>query len=191
MFEGTRHERAALVVIAYVIGFITAFIAYGLSQKPHSNDVSSVPAWSTPRTVSLSNQASVAHVAFEQDGLYAVTSEADRILTADKKAFTEDALARIQEGRGYHYRVIDAETSRNGKFVYFCEQLSAENSDCDPYVYVFETDVLHSVRHNNVRVTYPVANHSSYWTDGSYLVIGQAISADPTRPWELIDGQLQ
>ena len=48
--EGTRNERVIMVMAAYVIGFTTAFIAFGLNQMEES--VHLVYVANTPATQS-------------------------------------------------------------------------------------------------------------------------------------------
>ena len=43
MLEGHRHEKVVLIITSYVIGFTTAFIAFGINQLLETEDVVSAP----------------------------------------------------------------------------------------------------------------------------------------------------
>lgn len=181
--EGTRHEKVALIIAAYIIGFTTAFIAFGLFKSGTFEQTTFVPVQVTRANVG--DLSFKTNVGLEEDGLYAVTSNYDRILSADKRALTASAISSLVDGSGYHYRIIDAEASRNAKFVYYCEQLSAEAPTCDAFVYDLEKDVVHPVTINGEVASYPVDEHNSYWLGGSTLHVNGATSADGNKPWVL------
>ena len=183
--EGTRHEKVLLIILSYIIGFTTAFIVFGFgNQQTSSIDL---PSYTPKASAQDSTDALKASVVFKEDGVYVVTSRYDRILSANKNALSSNVLASIGDSAGFHYRVIDAEASRNAKFVYYCEQISEDDDSCHPYVYSVDLDAVFPVEHNNEKVTYPVEGHSSVWMETNALMIGSTVSGDPARPWELVD----
>lgn len=182
MVEGTRHERVVLIVLAYVIGFITAFIAYNFTPQTDINTQSSLHV--SEKETGQTPQFAF-NVVFEDDGLYAVTNTYRRIISANKNVLSAAAQANIAEGSGYHYKIVDAEASRNGKYIYYCEQLSESSSTCDPYVYNLETDTVHHVTDEGRHLTFPINDHQSQWLEGSILVVNNEASADFQKPWVL------
>lgn len=183
--EGTRHEKVLLIVLAYIIGFTTAFIAFGFgNQRSASIDL---PAYTPRANAEDSSDALKASVVFKEDGVYVVTSRYDRILSADKNALSSNVLTSIGESAGFHYRVIDAEASRDAKFVYYCEQLSEASETCHPYVYSVDMDAVFPVKLSGEKVEYVVIDHVSAWMEDGALMIGSTVSADVSRPWELVE----
>lgn len=186
--EGTRHEKAALIIVAYVIGFTTAFIAFGLFKTSSETQTVFIPTHVT--SADVGDLSFKTNVGFEEDGLYALTSSYERILSADKRSLTASALSSINDGAGYHYRIIDAEASRNAKYVYYCEQLTDDAPECEPFVYELETDMLHPVTVDGQSVSYPVDEHNSFWLSGSTLHVNDSYSPDATKPW-LLETEVQ
>jgi hypothetical protein len=182
--EGTRHEKAALIVAAYVIGFVTAFIAFGLTKINPETKVLLIEAKDA-----LSSQKEEVHnfvtsVGFGADGLYSITQDTERILAADRNALAASVVLATAEP-GFYYEIIDAEASRDGRFIYYCEQLTKEAENCDPYVYVLAEDTLYHVKKDDMAFYPIIQSHESMWTDDSMLMVNDAVSNDPNRPWEL------
>jgi len=183
--EGTRHEKVVLIIAAYLIGFTTAFIAFGVAKMNAGQPVFVV---SEKFTQPLQTEAKVnklsASVALNEEGLYVVTEEKERIIAANRKAL-EDEASLGAAVPGYYYNVIDAETSRDGRFAYYCEQLTEDAANCDPYVYSILTDKIHRVKLDG-QTFYPIIeNHESMWTGNSTLMVNDAVSADEDMPWQL------
>jgi len=184
--EGTRHEKAILIVAAYVIGFTSAFIAFGLSNtqvsEPQISFINKLEA-----SPSSQSSASVASVVLRDDGLYLVTGETDRLLSAKRSILGEETSKALP---GFFENMIDAEASRDGRFVYFCEQLTQEAENCDPYVYAVETDALYHVKKDGNDLYPIVSNHESMWVNDSVLVVNGVSSEDVNKPWLLFSPEM-
>lgn len=186
--EGTRHEKIFIVIASYVIGFTTAFIAFGLSQlnESHSNKVSY-----TPPTVS--KQVSVLSpvtLGFSEVGLYVLNSGYQQLLTAKRSSLSANALAS-EEVPGFYYEIMSAESSPDGKYVYYCEQLSAEAEYCDSYVYSIAEDSLYPITVTGEIYKSPVATHASYWSENGFLSVDGFVSAESENPWSLLKSEVQ
>jgi hypothetical protein len=182
--EGTRHEKALIIISAYVIGFITAFIAFGINKTASENEelVSfNLENAQAEQTLPEHNAISVNVGA---DGLYLVTGERERLLSANRNALSANVQLSAAEP-GFFYQIVDAEASRDGKYVYYCEQLTEEAANCDPYVYVIADDSLHRVKSDG-QLLYPIsASHESMWAGDSTLMVNGFVALDADKPWEL------
>ncbi len=183
--KNTRHERITLVVAAYIIGFTTAFIAFGVNQigGGESTNVISYNSVNTAEKVTT-RPDSVASIRVEKDGLVVVAEGLQRLLSARKSAFSASVISS-SPAPGFAERLVEAELSRNNKFVYFCEQLDMESETCDPYVYSLENDTVYSVTLNGEKYFPAIGGHSSAWSPVGYLSINEYTSASPDTPWIL------
>ena len=180
--EGTRHEKIAIIIASYVIGFTTAFIAFGINQ-PDSRMQVQIQGGQNNSAQQVSDN-DITSVGYGNDGLFVITSGYERLLSA--KASTLGASAISSKGTsGYYYKIVDAEASRDGRFVYFCEQLTQDAETCDPYVYAVEDDSLHMVKADGSAYKSPVATHESAWSDDNDLVLNSMSSAVKDTPWLL------
>lgn len=186
--EGTRHEKAFLVITAYVIGFTTAFIAFAIPSMQSTDTVETITA--APRAVSSSTAAPSLSVGKGEEGLYAITPTYQRLLSVDRATLSANLIDSAPTS-GYYYQIIDAEASRNGQFVYYCEQIDESDDTCDPYVYELATDSLHLVTADGAEVKPEIASHAAAWTDTSELMIDDRISSDPAKPWILVPLKLE
>lgn len=180
--EGTRHEKIALIVVAYVIGFTSAFIAFGINDytaEKKGIDTNNAQAF-------INQSANVRHtslsVGLGEEGLFAITEDKERILSADKHSSDTTVSERTS---GFFHAMIDAEVSRDGEYVYFCEQLMAEDFSCDPYVYSLDQDTLFPVTFEGEHIKPLILSHDSTWTEDNALVLNSAASLDSSEPWKL------
>lgn len=192
--EGHRHEKVAIVLCAYIIGFTTAFIGFGvnsLQKKEVPNTPVTANTVEVVETVSKNIQKNIiTSVSFGDDGLYAVTP-AGNILLSVNKSVLEASVIGATRTSGYYFAVVDAESSRDGKFVYFCEQLMESDATCDPYVYDLQGDILHKVSLEGSVVSSDVKTHASAWDETGVLTLNGNRSMAPLKPWELGDTSKQ
>ena len=180
--EGTRHEKIIIAIAAYVIGFSTAFIAFGVNQvnKTAPSDFSN--AYISP----VSAQTPVHHmettVSLAEEGLFAISQERKRILSANRNYLEANVVEALGE-TGLHYAIIDAEVSPNGKFIYFCEQLTSLDDTCGAFVYSVGADTIYEVSLDSERFRPIVADHESVWNEGNLLLTEGAVSVNADVPW--------
>src|SRR5690606_35816796 len=117
-----------------------------------------------------------------QDGLFAMTDDHKRILSANRTPLEANAISALG-GSGVHYAIIDAEVSPSNKFIYFCEQVASSDDTCGAYVYSVDGDTLFEVSLDGERFRPVVADHESVWNEGNLLFTGDAISASAEVPW--------
>ncbi len=187
MIEGHRHEKVVIVVTSYVIGFTTAFIAFGMNQLYMAENVLTTPITQTVVKTNIADTSTdkILSVTTDSEGLSAVTSKKSIILSA-KKSTLDSSVIGSTELPGYHVAIIDAEVSRDGSFVYFCEQLSTESDTCVAYVYELSSDILHKVSIDGTVYTPAVTEHTSSWSDANVLSVDGAFSVIASQPWFLV-----
>lgn len=166
------HVPAILVALAYLIGFVTSYIAFELNDRTY-----------VPHTL---DQAPVTQ--------QAVVYEAVRTVTTDEGFFvTENGQERIisaaqLEGEltpGYHRAIAASSVSPDGEFVYYCAVMDRADS-CLPFVYSRSEDVVHSVSDVNGRMEIGlVSAREASWNANGSLTIDGRVSIDTARPWEL------
>lgn len=193
--EGTRHERAALVGVAYFLGFLTTFIGFGQS----ATSTEALPL----ETVTSQPAAVVAAVAVESAPADEVATEAEpgvvsyengilevsalggtRTLSVNSEVSGLEASADFAE-QGIHVGQIAYSASPTGEYVFFCEQKAAEAQTCSPFVYDVLTDKIYRVTKDGDKVDLiNSAAKSVTWNNGS-LTIGSASSKEAAKPWML------
>jgi len=182
--ENSRHERALVVVASYVIGFASAYIAFGVSQ---SQQIVYMPVVSEQHQVAKKSviASPTASLRVEDDGLVLATQDKERLLTARKSSPLVASLIQAGPTPGFAEKLTEAELSRDSEYVYFCEQLTPEAESCDAYVYSVNDDVLYPVQINGEVYTPNNASHVSAWSPAGYLTIGEYQSASTETPWIL------
>lgn len=187
--EGTQHEKIGIVIAAYIIGFSTAFIAFGINNLKEE----ALPLVSSYQQSTWNNDVyaeyeevteGIIGVSVAQDGLFAVTAANERILSANQAVLSASVIDS-SDLSGYYYEIIDAEASPNGMFVYFCEQLTAESETCDPYIYSLEDDSVHTVKVGEEKYKSVITEHASAWSTSSTLSLNEFSSKDAQKPWLL------
>lgn len=188
--EGTRHEKTAIMLAAYVIGFTTAFIAFGINRlsDPANMQIETTQSTSlyTEEKGADANAEEITNIGFNKDGLFAITSGYERLLSADKSVLGANISNSVQDTPGFYYSIVDAEASRNGKFVYFCEQISADADNCDPYVYSLQDDSVHPIKLDGEAYKALIAEHESAWSESNHLVLNKMTSVDNITPWVFV-----
>lgn len=166
--EGTRNERVAILVLSYVIGFVTAYVAFGITQLQDSFVY--VPVENSASVIAAVNQKNNAPglVAETKDGLVFIKNDRARILSA--QAAAEDGVL----SEGYHTRIADYSLSPDGKHVYFCEVPANDIDACRPYVYSVADDTVYPFKVEGQRVAFSTHEHAVSWDAGGSLVFDNA-----------------
>lgn len=188
--ENSRHERAIIVAASYVIGFTSAFIAFGANQTDTTtknlNIISNHDSnYQTAAVVTAPTRSYEASVRIESDGLVVVTDDKERLLSARKSSPHLASVITSAAQPGLAVKVIEAELSRDSEYVYFCEQLTDDAENCSAYIYSIDEDVLHPVVVAGEDYEPNISSHTSAWSPNGYLNIGGYMSASIETPWIL------
>lgn len=190
--QGTRHEKAALISVAYFIGALTAFIWYGASQV---NDltvvgVDQVQPASVINAVKQPKSAAAVEVAPERTGIalyYKGVLDVEAIGGSKILSFNPEVSGFIGSSefavQGNHVGDIVYAVSPTEEYVFFCEQKSLAVSTCSPFIYDVLQDKIFSLSTESEAfdVTLNSAK-SAVWVDGG-LSLGGVVSVAPSTPW--------
>lgn len=170
--EGTRHERVMMVVSAYVIGFTTAFIAFGVNQISNTSYVAEAPAGAlVQQTASVINATeseppaptTIETVTIDQDGLwYTNQLGAVRLVTAYDPVSAAD---------GHYQSILEYQLSADETMLYFCEVPTATADACKPFLYDANEDVVYPVTVSGERIALPLDAVTLTWDDGQLVAI--------------------
>ena len=133
-----RHERAILLVLAYVIGFTTSFIAFGVAEDSLTDELSYVSSQNMAAVMTAVPDPIITtdDVWLDSRGLYVVRDGEEYFVSGRLPAGAEP-------GPGYHVSIDRLSLSNDGRLLYYCAQEVFDQDPCTEYVY----DVLdHSVR---------------------------------------------
>lgn len=201
--EGTKHEKAVLVILSYVAGFTAGFIVFGLSYAPPLQSVTVNEGVMTTEPVATETVAPAddmtemaenteapdmsREVSYKDGRLLANANGASVLLSAQLK--TVDAeTAKAFATQGVHEAIPQYVASEDGNFIYYCEQHSAADS-CTNFVYDVANQVIQYVTVNGAKLTSTAEEAKTARWEGGNLVIGTARSATTATPWKLSSAQ--
>lgn len=195
MQEGSRHEKATLVALAYGIGALTAFIWFGIDKlQLNSNftEFTSIQSASVIESlpVDLAQEAAVTvpdktkAVSYANGLLQYTALDGVRLLSFNTELNSDLSSSGFEE-QGYHYGQLVYLVSPSEEYVFFCEQKASEAETCRPFVYDALTDSIYPVRKNSNLVDLLVSAASAVSWNGSTLTIGSDSSISSAKPWLL------
>lgn len=194
--EGSRHEKAVLTAVAYIIGFTAAYILFG---NFNSQTAGSTPAFISSQTGNVASVAAALPiseevedvavefaVAYREGELQVVTKQGVQVLSVNPDTTGVDIAGLTQ---GYHYGDIHYIVSEDKKFVFFCEQQDVDSDTCFGYVFDVDANKIYPISKGGVavRISDASARDTIFTTLG--LKIGSNYSANPKAPWVLISGE--
>ena len=177
-----KHEKAIIMLAAYVIGFTTAYISFGIGNDiEQKNDYiavySVVDEVATDNSIEV-NESESSTLEETESGLMFKKGDYERLVTVNKAALIASGFNA--EDYGY-VSLVDYKISPDKKYVYYCEQ-ETQDDYCSPYVYSPTLDVIYPVSFvegNKV----DLLEYSAEWRDDGVLVISGDSSSDPESPW--------
>jgi hypothetical protein len=203
--EGTPHEKATIVICAYIIGFVTAYIAFA-EFSPNSYETVSylpVPVENAANVTEATTQSSNASpgtstptnastesfsVVYENQGLYVRgVSEYPLLLSkqidAVNRVYKEDMALR--EKQGLHSSLPTYDYSPTQGYVAFCESYEAQQV-CTPYVFDVNDKTLYPVEYNQEQVSVSVTDTLNLDIDeDGVLTIGNYQSITNNQVWNV------
>lgn len=181
-----NYERAAIMATTYCIGFMTAFIAYGLAE-PETAPVAIVPALDmpaaaivakppTPLPTAVSSGVSGVYTALEVDGLYLHTGTSSTLIAVPKSL--DPAFATV----GYE-SVLYSLPRPDAVYVFFCATYTADTEGCSPRVFDTTANTIHIVQKAAEPVVIDAATLKAAWVSDGRIQINNFVSVNPTTPW--------
>lgn len=210
--EGTKHEKAVLVVVAYIIGLTTGLIGFGIGQRYAASDAavatvapaapvpgevlegyvppteqppSDAPASDTT-TDSTTDEVVVppGETAFYDEGrLFAVVGDERYVLSLHTDIAPKDNVQGFST-QGIHTNLPAYSASPDGSYVYFCEQQTTDNS-CTNFIFDTAAGLIHFVTKDDEHlVTTTEEAKAATWTDGR-LMVASVASVGVDTPWKV------
>ncbi len=193
--EGSRHEKAALVSVAYIIGMVTAFIWFGLpvststsSESVITTGIQSASLISSvskpapePEPVQVPTKNSVSY----NNGVLEFTSfTGTQVLSFNPVAsgFEDTTEFALQ---GTHFGELVYSVSDSEEYVFFCEKKAEDATTCSPFVYDALTNTIYPVKQDGTAIDILVTAAAEAKFDGSSLQVGGVASQNVQTPWEL------
>lgn len=170
------YENAFIVLLSYIIGFSTAFIAFGVGGDPLNDDIK---LYQDTYVKPVKEIAAVAAVE-KETGLFVSVNGRERLVTANQASLLEGTYPELTNG--FYNELFNVTVSPSGQFVYYCEQLAAESETCDPIIYDTKKDVLHRVQVGEESIA--IENHKADWLPSGKLQVNDFISTTETEPWK-------
>ncbi len=198
--EGTKHEKAVLVVLSYIAGFTAGFLVFGFAVPMQSNSTAvDMPAeFIAPITeqTSANEEGSVVAVVPQmvgadsdeveyKDGRLMANVNGASVLLSAQLATVDADTAKTFAKQGVHESIPNYQASDDGQFIYYCEQHS-DKDQCTNFVYSVTGEMIYFVSLNGEKLVTPAAvSQTAQWTSAG-LEVGSAHSANPATPWELV-----
>ncbi len=195
--EGTKHEKALLVILAYIVGMTSGFIAFGLTQDNYQA-TEAQPIFQTEELTEMTSSEDTANEPAIPDKIDTVTAVdyvdgrlqlhfagETSLLSVEKSQLTAEVITTFSN-QGAHVAVPAYTLSPDKKFLYFCEQHSNVDS-CNNFVYDIYNKNIHYITTNNTKIT--TTNEqakSAVWTSEGKLTILDQLSIDTNIPWKLV-----
>lgn len=180
--EGSRHEKVAIVIATYVIGFITAYIAFGINADETIKTLVVTNTISQQAAVAESAAASSEKVRITDKGLIYTDGQTERLISVNV-AVLQNATS-FENTPGVHTAVHGLSVSPTEQFVYYCEQQFTAETDCVPFLYDVTNDMVHFVSHSDANPALPIDSAQAYWTSDGRLSLGTFNSQSPLTPWQ-------
>jgi hypothetical protein len=193
--EGTKHEKAVLVLIAYIIGFTSSFIAFGVMDQvaPPAALESAVTTWPegyTPPTEMPPTEETVsavptgAGIASYEDGKLYANVQGERYVLSLSNDIMDVSNVEGFATQGIHEALPTYSASADGRFVHFCEQQTPADS-CTHFVFDADRNVIQPVSYEDKSFITTVNEALSTVWNGDALRIAQYASVSEAQPWKL------
>ena len=174
------NERAVIVALSYVIGFTTAFIAFGVTQQ--KSDYATANKLTTSFSAETFEQAELIATSFEafknEDGFFVTVDGNEQIISA---------RSTNEVGQpGFHFDVPYYEVSPTTQYVHYCEQMTEVPTECTHFIYVVDEHIVYPVTvERDGGLVSNISDMHTHWLDDGRLEIGLFVSESVEEPWVL------
>ena len=198
--EGSRHEKAALISVAYLIGAVTVFIGVysttGVDMESRTSliiaDTAAMPATVVSATDSP-KPAMTETVAVDEiignvsyvDGILAIqTMSGPKILSFNPTKSGLEVSADFAR-QGAHLGSLPFVIAPGERFVFFCEQKDVPES-CSPFIYDSLAEIVYGVKADSNELTLSLEEARQTTWDISGLSMPRFMVVNPEKPWLLM-----
>lgn len=166
--EGTRNERVAILLTSYVIGFVTAYIAFGVVQLENSMEFAQMPPQNMASVITARQPVEKAEtfIAVDTEGLIIIKNNKRTLLSATGDTSTSDFFTD-----GQHVTITDYSLSPDKAHVYFCELPAQDSDSCRPYIYSVADDIVYPFLINGERVAFEAKDQEVSWSENNELIV--------------------
>ncbi|MEX0918213.1 MAG: hypothetical protein WDZ93_03585 [Candidatus Paceibacterota bacterium] len=175
-----RHEQIVIAVLGYIIGFVTAFIAFELTDQKEPMFAEKQTEQSEYGLVASANESGgiIRDVIIDNEGLFVKIGTRDRIVSASTMAPEEDF-------NGYHYAVSETALAEDQRLLYYCVQVHVDDGQCYSYIYNADTDTVHPVRdaETGEYVQMEIGSLDAAWKGDRTLAVNHLVSVSNETPW--------
>ena len=198
--EGTKHEKAVLVILSYVSGFTAGFIVFGLVNlaplnttavmtEPMVEEVSVIaPETQMTDDVVVAEAAIPAREVEYIDGRLMANANGASVLLSAQLATVDAETAKAFANQGVHEAIPNYATSEDGSYIYYCEQHSTADL-CTNFIYSVSTGMIQYVTIDGKKAISTSAEAKLAYFEGTSLHLGTAVSMDTNTPWKLATAQ--
>lgn len=184
-----RHEKIVLVVLGYIIGFTTAYIAFGITPDVNYDDDYSARYTHEPQHPSSERRSDSTHtddakansnidIILTEDGMFAE-------IEGEEKVISGKLYDGVTIGPGFHVDIPRYEPSPDGKYVYYCEQQSTTENVCHEYLYLVQEHLIKPLKAQGELLTSAISDSGFKWMREGVLASPKFVSLTPETPWEL------
>ncbi len=196
--EGTKHEKAVLVIVAYIIGFTSGFIAFGVANLSSNNQVAEIPPVTTGwpegympptemppmETMEMEAMPLPDEAAYYQDGKLYATVGAERFVLSLHSEIMPTENVEGFSTQGIHENLPKYAASADGRYVYFCEQQTTD-PECTSFIFDVAKSVIQPVSIDGERLITPNEVAEDARWEGDRIVIGSYTSDAMDTPWKV------
>lgn len=208
--EGTKHEKVVILVLAYVVGFTSGFIAFGVatpdletvtpvavvesitSEVPMEEVATDLPVIEE-QAVTLSDDNAKdyiepmypqgTHVYYQNGRLFVSIDGNVNLLSIEKNRMAAN-VTDLFSSQGSHVAVPHYAISDDNKFVYYCEQQSSQDT-CVSFVYDIANQTVQYVVENGQKLVLAASDAKKAVWSNATLLVGNGASISPETPWKV------
>jgi hypothetical protein len=197
--EGSRHEKAALVSVAYLIGALTIFIGSATQNSATVSFVETSAFMPTTQTASVVSALPVdtavpalpksvvpadSSVSYYQGKLTYETPAGRKILSFNPEVSGVESSPEFEK-QGMHSGDLIFAVSSDDAFVFFCER-KADPRQCTPFIFDRQTETIYPVTQNSKLESLTLAVAAGAVWDNGLLNLPGLTSVAEGKPWLLL-----
>lgn len=194
--EGTKNEKVVLVLLAYIIGLTSGYIAfaiqYNYDEVSYNSTLPAIVGNSdaeTAENVSTTNGIVLGEspmakdfVYYEENRLFVEVAEGRMLLSVHVDTI-ETELGADFASQGTHVRQPVYLSNEDKTNIFFCEYMNSEK-ECSAYMFNVEESVIRPVVVTGTHLLLTEGEAEAVQWDDSILVVGNLVSL-PLQPWSL------
>ncbi len=192
--EGTKHEKAVLIVLAYIIGLTSGFIGFGISNHfsgetmevavaPDFIPEGYIPPTGNPPGDTDATETTEEVARYEDGKLYAYVNGDRFVLSLSNEVMPVENVEGFAT-QGIHKKLPVYSASDDKRFVYFCEQ-QTDADECTHFIFDANENVIQPVSVDGQKFITTISEALTAAWNGDTITIGQYSSASVATPWKL------